>query len=705
MKRSTIVVNVVVTFVASFLILVPVASATGTHLDLSFNTTGTSIIFGSGLAINDAAIQSDGKVVLSASGPDGIFFMRYNTDGTFDTGSGVAIVPGVNAQAIAIQPDGKILVAGWDVDTDLLATVIIIVRFNPDGSRDSSFGNVGIVSTPIGSGGIPLGNDMALQSDGKIVIAGSYTAPGNDRDILVMRYNTNGTLDTSFSGNGYLAFDSGNDLPDDGRSVAIQSDGKILVGGTTDVSIGGQNFTLARFTSTGIADPSFGGGDGVVLSDFSLGDDGIEDIKVLPDGKIMAGGSATQSSRKRFALARYTSTGSLDTTFNGNGKLTTEVSILAGGFIRQIALQSDGKIVAVGSNDANGAVPGDFTIVRYNANGTLDAAFGQGGKLRTDVNFGADNTANCVVIQPDGRIVVGGTAQAEDVPPYLVLARYLPNIDPKFDYDSDSKSDLSVYRPSAGGWYLLRSQLGFTGVGFGVSTDRIAPADYDGDGRTDVAVYRPSAGVWYILRSSNNSLATYVFGAAEDLPTPADYDGDGQADVSLFRPSAGAWYRLNSSDGAFAQVQFGANGDKPTVGDFDGDGRADVAVFRPSVSTWYRLNSGDGAFVPTAFGASTDIVTPADYDGDGKTDISVFRPSVGSWYRYNSNGGAFVAIQFGANGDIPSPGDYDRDGRADLTVFRPAEGGWYRLNSSNGSFFAQQFGQNGDRPTPSAFQY
>lgn len=705
MHRFAVTAVVLLTLAFYLVVGTPVARATGSHLDLSFNTTGTSIVFGSGLAINDAAIQSDGKVVLAASDPTGIFFMRYNTNGTFDTGSGVLLIPGVSAQAIAIQPDGKILVAGWDIDPDLMATVIIVVRFNPDGSRDSSFGTNAIVSTPIGSGGIPIANEMALQSDGKIVIAGSYTAPGNDRDMLVLRYNTNGTLDTSFSGNGYLAFDSGNDLPDDGRSVAIQSDGKILVGGNTDVAVGGQNFTLARFTTTGIADPTFGGGDGVVLSDFFLADDGIEDIKVLPDGKILAGGSATQSSRKRFALARYTAAGSLDTTFNGTGKITTEVNVVMGGFIRQLALQSDGKIVAVGSNDANGAFPGDFALARYNANGTLDAAFGQGGQLRTDVNGGSDNTANCVVIQPDGRIVVAGTAMAEEVPPYLVIARYLPNIDPKYDYDADSKSDLSVYRPSAGVWYLLRSQAGFTGVGFGVSTDRIAPADYDGDGRTDVAVYRPSNGTWYILRSSNNSLASYVFGSAEDLPTPADYDGDGLADVSIFRPSSGTWYRLNSDGGAFVQVQFGANGDKPTVGDFDGDGRSDVGVYRPSVGTWYRLNSGDGAFVGTAFGISTDIVTPGDYDGDGRADIAVFRPSVGTWYRYNSTTGAFVAIQFGANGDVPSPGDYDRDGKADLTVFRPADGTWYRLNSANGAFFAQQFGANGDRPTAAAFQY
>lgn len=702
MKKSTIFASVLSMIALSVLFYSPAVKATGTHLDLSFNTTGKALLFFTGdVAVRDAAIQSDGKTVFSVSTPDGLFFMRYNTNGTPDVGSGVTKIPGVSARAIAIQSDGKILIAGFDIDPALMATVIIIVRYNSDGSRDSTFGTGGIVTTPI-SNGIPVANDMALQSDGKIVIAGSYTAPGDDRDFLVMRYNTNGTLDTSFSGNGYVTRDVGDD---NGNSVVILSDGKILVGGFAQAGAASQNFALVKFTSTGIPDITFGGNDGLILTDFGNDTDSIESIKVQPDGKIVAAGSATQSSRRRFAIARYQSNGSADLTFNGTGKVTTDVNFFGGGFVRQIALQSDGKVLAVGTNNATGAIEGDFTLARYNSNGTLDAAFGRGGLIRTDMNADDDDTANCVVIQPDGRLVVAGTIESETVSTYLGVARYLPNIDPKYDFDADSKSDLSLYRPAAGVWYLLRSQAGFTGVGFGVSTDRIAPADYDGDGRTDVAVYRPSNATWYILKSSNNSLQSYVFGSAEDLPTPADYDGDGSADVSIFRPSVGTWYRLNSDGGAFVQVQFGANGDKPTVGDFDGDGRSDIAVFRPAVGTWYRLNSGDGAFVGTAFGVSTDIVTPADYDGDGKADISVFRPSVGTWYRYNSTTGAFVAFQFGANGDVPSPADYDRDGKADLTVFRPTDGTWYRLNSANGAFFAQQFGANGDRSVPAAFQY
>jgi photosystem II stability/assembly factor-like uncharacterized protein len=273
-----------------------------------------------------------------------------------------------------------------------------------------------------------------------------------------------------------------------------------------------------------------------------------------------------------------------------------------------------------------------------------------------------------------------------------------------FDYDGDGRTDVSVFRPAEGAWYLLRSRDGFFVSSFGLSTDTIVPADYDGDGKTDIAVYRPSAGTWYRLNSSNGTLTVVPFGVAEDLPTPADYDGDGLADTSVFRPSSGIWYRLNSSNGSFAAVQFGISTDKPTIGDFDGDGQADIAVYRPSNGTWYRLNSSNGAFVARAFGTSTDLITPADFDGDGRTDLAVYGPDEGNWYVDRSTQG-FLALQFGVASDLPAAGDFDGDGKADISVFRPSTGYWYRLNSSNSEFVSQPFGSTGDRPTPAAFRY
>lgn len=275
-----------------------------------------------------------------------------------------------------------------------------------------------------------------------------------------------------------------------------------------------------------------------------------------------------------------------------------------------------------------------------------------------------------------------------------------------FDFDFDGRADLSVFRPTDGNWYLLRSLAGFAGFNWGVATDKIAPADYDGDGKTDIAVFRPAEGNWYILRSSNGSLQALHFGVAEDIPVPADYDSDGLADIAVFRPSNGAWW-LSRSNRGLLNVSFGQNGDIPVVGDYEGLGRSEFAVYRPSNGTWYYsadLADPSHNFTAVQFGLASDVTTPADLDGDGKTDIALFRPSNGVWYWINSSSAVTGATQFGAATDIPAAADYDGDGRSDICVFRPSNGVWYRLNSSNGSFVGTQFGANGDRPVPAAFR-
>ncbi len=261
-----------------------------------------------------------------------------------------------------------------------------------------------------------------------------------------------------------------------------------------------------------------------------------------------------------------------------------------------------------------------------------------------------------------------------------------------FDFDGDSKSDVSVFRPENGVWYLNRSTFGFTAQAFGISSDKLAPADYDGDGKTDVAVFRN--GTWYLNRSQLG-FTGIAFGEATDVPVPEDYDGDGKADLAVFRPSTGTWY-LNRSTLGFTGVQFGQAGDRPVAADYDADGKADIAVYRNG--TWY-LNRSQLGFTGISFGDSNDIPVPSDYDGDSKADVAVFRPTNGTWYLQRSQLG-FTGIQFGTGGDLPVPADYDGDGRADVSVFR--NGTWY-LNRTTTGFTGVSFGTNTDKPVPNAF--
>lgn len=275
---------------------------------------------------------------------------------------------------------------------------------------------------------------------------------------------------------------------------------------------------------------------------------------------------------------------------------------------------------------------------------------------------------------------------------------------PVSDFDGDGRTDVSVYRPSSGVWYLDRSQAGFAAYQFGSSTDVMAPADYTGDGKTDTAIWRPSNGTWYVLRSEDLTFYAVPFGTAGDIPAPGDYDGDGRADTVVYRPNAqGVWYLQRSSDG-FAATTFGLAGDKPSIGDFDGDGRSDIALYRPSNGVWYRLNSSNNAFTAIQFGATGDQILPADYTADGKADIAVWRPSNGTWYILRSENGTYYSAAFGASSDIPAPGDYDGDSVTDLCVYRPAEGVWYQQQSISG-FAAVRFGIAEDKPSPGAFVF
>ncbi|HEY0458598.1 MAG TPA: FG-GAP-like repeat-containing protein [Pyrinomonadaceae bacterium] len=272
-----------------------------------------------------------------------------------------------------------------------------------------------------------------------------------------------------------------------------------------------------------------------------------------------------------------------------------------------------------------------------------------------------------------------------------------------FDFDGDSKTDVSIFRPSAGEWWYLKSSTGGNAaLAFGTSTDKLAPGDFTGDGKTDIAFWRPGSGFWFILRSEDNSFFSFPFGASEDIPAPSDYDGDGKTDAAVFRPSSGTWFILNSSGSGTSIVNFGSSEDKPVAADFDGDGRADIAIFRPSDGSWWYLQSSNSQFKVYRFGVGTDKPVQGDYTGDGKADIAIFRPSTGEWYFQRSEDNSYYSFVWGASGDIPAPGDYDGDGRADAAVFRPSNTTWY-MNQTTAGVGIVNFGSAGDKPVPNAF--
>ncbi|HEY0545376.1 MAG TPA: PQQ-dependent sugar dehydrogenase [Pyrinomonadaceae bacterium] len=275
------------------------------------------------------------------------------------------------------------------------------------------------------------------------------------------------------------------------------------------------------------------------------------------------------------------------------------------------------------------------------------------------------------------------------------------------DFDGDLKSDLSVFRPSTGVWYIRQSFTNsLRAFQFGQSGDTITPGDYDGDGKTDAGVWR--GGVFYVLRSSDNTVLVQAWGqAGDDARVIADYDGDKKTDFAVLRRTANPgdpaiWYIRLSTTGGMRAVQWGITGDAGVTGDYDGDGLSDVAVYRPGTNSYYVQKSRDGSLLAQQWGnSSSDTIVPGDYDGDGMTDFAVFRFTTGTWYILQSSNSQVRAQAFGTNGDDPVPGDYDGDGKSDLAVVRNSGNlTWYILQSSNNTVQAQAWGAGSDFRVP-----
>ena len=389
---------------------------------------------------------------------------------------------------------------------------------------------------------------------------------------------------------------------------------------------------------------------------------------------------------------------------NADGSNQQQLSSLGGispSFSRMSFSPDGAKIIFTYSPDSQSNVPTTTTMNSDGTNATQGG--GQWGSYSPD-GFRITYTCCPLDFQNSSRLyysnqLVTPTDNGNSMPDWQPLAAPRPA---QFDFDGDSRSDISNFRPSNAAWYILRSTEGLWVPLWGLSTDVLAPADYDGDLKTDVAVWRPSDGNFYVLNSFDGTVRSENFGLAGDVPTGGDFDGDGKADIAVYRSGAQSvlYYRasMGNPQGNITFIPWGVTGDKPVVGDYDGDGRTDAAIFRPSNGVWYVRKSSDGQLLANHFGISTDVLVPADYDGDGRTDVAVFRDGI--WYLLRSSQG-FTGFQFGLSGDIPAPADYDGDGRADAAIFRG--GVWWTLKSQSGTAEGFPFGLSGDKPVPSAY--
>jgi uncharacterized delta-60 repeat protein len=333
-------------------------------------------------------------------------FVTFSQDGSLDItfdNNGIATTSiGTNSEAfaIAIQADGKIVAAGMSSIVNN-QNVITLTRYNTNGSLDNTFGNAGIVTTSIGTGS--YASAIAIQADGKIVVG------GGGGGFTLTRYNTNGSLDNTFGNAGIVTtaiqetcFVS---------AIAIQADGKIVAAGVSQESFTPNVFTLTRYNTNGSLDLTFNL-DGIVTTPIGTSSGGamVGGIAIQDDGKIVIAGKTYNSSSifSVFTLARYKTNGGLDNTFGNAGIVTTSIGTSSGG-ANAIAIQADGKIVAGGQAIGTpNLLQTHFALTRYNTNGSLDNTFGNAGIVTTSI--GTSSHVSAIAIQADGKIVVAGTA-------------------------------------------------------------------------------------------------------------------------------------------------------------------------------------------------------------------------------------------------------------------------------------------------------
>jgi uncharacterized delta-60 repeat protein len=541
--------------------------------------------------------------------PDGTLDKTLNGDGkaTVEVG-GKASPTGGGAVNITLttalwQASGKILLSGSLYVTNSTSPnteAFVVARLNNDGSADQTFNSSGVASVSVNPASTSAAGGaaaLAVQSDGKLLVAGTSgttTDPDPLNSFTVVRLNTFGRIDTSFGPHGRQTFGIGTNLDNEATAIALQSDGKILVGGST----------AANFAVNANAD---------------------------------------------FAVARLNPNGALDTTFNGSGTQTAAFDL--GGSnadrVSALALQADGKILAAGS--AAAAPPAGttaanllFALARFNSDGSADTNFATNGKSTFSLGSGGPG-ASAVAVQPDGRIVAVGSValgSGASAVSAMAVARVLGN-----DQGPDT---VGVFDPNSAMWYLRDvSSAGTPSIApFAYGGKNWVPVvgDWTGDGQKSIGVFDPSTATWY-LKNDNSpgapSFTPFQYGEPGWIPVVGDWNGDGKDTIGIVDPKTETWYlRNDNSPGApdITPFQYGAPGWIPVAGDWGGSGTTGVGVVDPKTMAWYLKNSdsaGAPDFKPFVYGPSGAKPVVGDWNGDGATTAGYY--AGGHWYLRNSN--------------------------------------------------------------------
>ena len=377
--------------------------------DLAYGTTYTATVT---TGVKDAtgnSMAADYIWSFTTRPPPGSLDVTFGTAGTVTTAIGSG---NDEIHALGIQADGKIVVAGYarvGANDDFA-----LARYNPNGTLDTSFGSAGTVTTFLSSGE-DHANALGIQADGKIVVAG-WASNGANYVFALARYLTDGKLDTTTFGTaGTVTTTIG--ITSFANALGIQADGKIVVAGSSSNGINNV-FALARYTATGATDTTFGSA-GITTTTISGDSDAVNALGIQSDGKIVAAGNSF-SALMYFALARYTVTGALDTTFGFAGITTTSIGMNCAA--NALGIQSDGRIVTDGYTH-NGANY-DFALARYLTNGAMDPSFGSAGTVTIALSSG-DDYARALGIQGDVKIVAAGwSLGGTDID--FALVRYWP---------------------------------------------------------------------------------------------------------------------------------------------------------------------------------------------------------------------------------------------------------------------------------------